>query len=361
MPLQNYGESDADYRIRVEAWNREHGTGRGEEGSPDANGDGTIDRDEAAAYHRGRGSPTRENAAAVADAEAGYAYRDERTSRSTGAYDPDGYRRSGGRGYGAEGGVGEGGGYWGGGAGGAGGGGAGGDPNTWNDWSSGIPVASWLLGQDSDEAAGRADRMMGLWNDLGNWAPSVNDLTADYDEEGYLGDTTPEGALARENWTEWAEGGMTDADRAMMEESRRSTGRAARADREANMSAMEARGMGGSGAELAGMLAAGEGAADRNASMDSAMMGAIQQRQIGATDDLGAWAGEETGYRRGLEERNVGTRNREEDSRISAEETAYQNRERATAGATNQYSGADRDEDEDEGLAALIGTALSEL
>lgn len=358
-PLQREGESDRDYRIRLEEWRRENGTASGEEGAPDANGDGTISREELDSYYAGRGSPSRENAGAAADARAGYAYRDERTNRETGAYDPEGYRRSGGRGYGAEGGAGEGGGWgWGGAYGGMGGGGT--DPNTWNDWSADIPVLRGLLGQSADEEAMRTDRSMALWNDLGNWAPAVDDLTARYEREAMIGPGA-DSLMARDALREWSEGGLTAADRAMMEDARRNTGRAARADREATMSAMNARGMGGSGAELAGLLSAGEGAADRNASMDATMMGAAQQRQIGATNALGEFGAREDDYARGRESRNTDIANREEDTRISAEETAYQNRERATAGATNQYMGANSGHPEDDDWLAGIGTAIDEL
>lgn len=258
-------------------------------------------------------------------------------------------------------------GYGGGAGGGSGGyGGGGGDANSWNDFSSGIPVLSWLLGQDQDEANSRAAadlaRHEGYWGSLVGMMPTEDELSVEYRPEDYVGDTTREGALARGNWTDWAEGGFTDADLAMMEEARRREGRAARADREANLSALEARGMGGSGASLAAMLSAGEGAADRGAAMDATMMGAAQQRQIGATGALADWAAGETDYRRGREGRNTDRENRTRESAAEAAQRAHENRRDIVAGLDNQYSrsGAE-DDDSDEAAAGFIEGLVSEL
>lgn len=293
-------------------------------------------------------------------------YTADRTNRGTGEYDPEGYRDAGGRGYGEDTmGPGEGGGWgWGGDTGGGGYGG-GGDPNSWNDWASGVPGLSWLLGQDADESRNAAERenalRMGLWNDLGNWAPSADDLMVNYRHEGEIG-PGEDSRMARDAFREWSEGGLTDADRAMMEDARRNSGRAARADREASLSALEARGMGGSGASLAAMLSAGEGAADRNASMDATMMGAAQQRQIGATNALSEFGAREDSYARGREGRNTEYDHRTAESTRDARQTAYENRERATAGATNQYGGTTgTDDDNDEAAVAGVGALLDEL
>lgn len=242
------------------------------------------------------------------------------------------------------------------------------DTNTWNDWSRGTPFEGWFgetYDQEASEAAQLAARRAAILGDLAESMPGEDELSVEYGNEGLVRDTTAEGALARSNWRDWAEGGFTDSDRAMMDESRRRAGMTARADREASLSALEARGMGGSGASLAASLSAGEGAADRGASMDAAMMGAVQQRQIGATGALADWASGETDYERGREGRNTDRENRTRESAAEAADRAYGYRQdHATLGlGMNPAGGADeatssardrRDEDE-EGLFGAVG------
>lgn len=211
------------------------------------------------------------------------------------------------------------------------------------------------------DAANRERRRQAALGAAAGAMPSWEDLSVEYGNEDYIGDETAEGAMARGNWMEWAEGGLTDADRAMMEESRRSSGRAARANREADLSAFEARGMGGSGASLAAALSAGEGAADRNAATDATMMGAAQQRQIAATDSLGDWAAGETSYGRDREGRNTDRENR---TRESASEASQQNYENALShtdrviGYSPEGATAEEQDDDQEGL---LGGIISEL
>lgn len=250
--------------------------------------------------------------------------------------------------------------------GGGGGGGGGGVGNTWNDWAAGVPILDWLTGEEQDQANAAADaeraRHEGYWGSLVNDMPTEDELSVEYGNEGLVRDTTAEGALARSNWRDWAEGGFTDSDRAMMDESRRRAGMTARADREASLSALEARGMGGSGASLAASLSAGEGAADRGASMDAAMMGAVQQRQIGATGALADWASGETDYERGREGRNTDRENRTRESAAEAAQGAYENRERLVSGLDNQYGGGRReDDDSDEAAAGFLGGLFDEV
>lgn len=225
----------------------------------------------------------------------------------------------------------------------------------------GIALLGDLSGANARAARRDAEierrRRAAALGELAEFMPNANDLAVTYAMEDSVGDTTAEGEMARSNWREWAAGGLTDTDRAMMEDARRSSGRAARADREATMSAMEARGMGGSGAEMAGMLAAGEGAADRNASMDANMMGAAQQRQIAATDSLADWAGGETSYARGLEGRNTDRENMTRESRSEARQQAHENRAAHTAMSIgmNPYGGRDPNAEEDESDEAVGG------
>lgn len=302
----------------------------------------------------------------------------------------EGYRDSMGRGYGYGGRAAHddsSGGSWRDGYGGSGGsygagGATGSDPNTWNDWSSGVPIVSWLLGQDADEANVRADRerrdRLGIASGLSEWMPSADDLAVNYEDEDYVGDRgaaglTEGGRTARNHLAEWAEGGFTDADRAMMDAERRRSGMGARADREATLSAASARGMGGSGATLASMLGAGEAAADRSAGTEASMMGAAQQRQYQAVEAMNAndatdrgrtddWTRYEADYERGLEGRNTGYHHDTAESRSRARGDAYQNLEDQAAMALGQYGDTRRPDDtSDEDAAGFIGGLLDEL
>lgn len=230
-----------------------------------------------------------------------------------------------------------------------------------------IPIIGDLSGSRAriarSEAERAARRRAAIIGDLAEFMPTEDELSVEYGNEDFIGDTTEEGALARGNWTEWAEGGFTDADRAMMDEARRSTGMAARADREASLSALEARGMGGSGSSLAASLSAGEGAASRNASMDAAMMGAAQQRQIGATGDLADWAAGETEYGRGREGRNTDRENRTRESAAEAAQRAHENRSELTSfelGGDPNARNPNEEEDEADETASGILSGLGE-
>jgi hypothetical protein len=268
--------------------------------------------------------------------------------------------------------------------------------------SQNIPIWDWLSGADANAAAAaaqaEADINREYWEGLVPYMPDSGTLTADYDEEDYIAGPgsewatdTAENAAGRAAMGEsmdqlgtWAEGGFTSTDMAMMDENRRREGMSARADREAALSALEARGMGGSGANLASMLSANEGAAARGTAAETSILAAAQNRQLQATRDRASVAGAsrdasaretagreaynsgESEYRRGLEGRNTGTRNREEDTRIAAEQNAYGNRERAVAGITNQYAtdvgsraaSAAAETEADRSLAGAIGGLL---
>lgn len=245
------------------------------------------------------------------------------------------------------------------------GGEAGTDTNTWNDWSRGTPLEGWFgegYDQEAAEAARLAAERAALLGDLAEFMPGEDALSVEYGNEDMIG-AGEDSLRARDAWREWSEGGLTDTDRAMMEDSRRNSGRAARANREADLAALEARGMGGSGASLAAMLSAGEGAADRNASMDATMMGAAQQRQMAATNALGEFGAREDDYARGREGRNTDRENRTRESAATAAQQAHENRQDYTTlglgmnpnGGTNDARDR-RDEEEDELFGAVGGT-----
>jgi hypothetical protein len=80
---------------------------------------------------------------------------------------------------------------------------------------------------------------------------------------------------------------MTDADRARQTLARMQSGQASRASRDADLAALEARGMGGSGAALASRLGAQQGAAQSLAQQDALMMIEAQARGDRAAQSAG--------------------------------------------------------------------------
>jgi hypothetical protein len=232
-------------------------------------------------------------------------------------------------------------------------------------------IGDWARGEiDRRRREFEEGRNRRYWERLADVAPTREELTARYRDEGFVESgpsawavETDEGNRGRvamdDALTEmerWAEGGLTDTDRAMMDEAAREEAMGARADREAALAAMEARGSGGSGSALAASLAAGEGAATRAASTNASMMGAAQARQMEAARAMGSmggamrdadarrssaldtWNAMNADYARDRERRNTDTSNRERDNEAAAAQREYENRERAVAGVTNQYS-----------------------
>lgn len=246
-------------------------------------------------------------------------------------------------------------------------------------------------------AAEQANREA-MWNRLHEFAPTVDDLAVDYADEAYIDGPGSEwsrdtaeaqggrGAMADalDAMREWSRGGFTDADEAMMNENSSREAMAARADREAALSMLEARGAGSSGSSLAASLAAGEGAAGRASAANTSMLAAAQQRQYNATRDMAAMGGTmrdmdareragreaynagETDYARGREGRNTERENRGRESRADAAQQVYSNREHAVAGIDNQYATdvnrrsreEDRAAENNRGLLGAIGELL---
>jgi hypothetical protein len=265
--------------------------------------------------------------------------------------------------------------------GGSGGGGGGGDGQP--DWlrdmdaaTGDIPFVGNILGSAGRNAATAEERRrvenMGLWAGLMGRAPSADDLAVDYGEEGFIGG--PErselaGAGADAGSIEAQRSalqglqdmgrGLTSADMARMQMSQAEVGRQVRSAREADAAAMQARGLGGSGAELASMIGSQQSGADALWSRDAQAQVAAQQRALqamqaqgslssgmrgqsfeedatrrGAADDFMRW---QTDYARGREGRNTERRGRTAESRASSRQQAYENQERGVAGMTDQY------------------------
>jgi hypothetical protein len=243
--------------------------------------------------------------------------------------------------------------------------------------SSQIPIWNWLDGSSARaaEAQARAEeqRNRDIWGGLADWAPSADDLAVEYEQEGdvagpgrsELGDARADQTSLRaqhaalRQMQDWSRGDLTAADLAQRDAMQRGQAQMARGQREALMQQAQARGMGGSGMALLSAQQADESATARSADYDAQLQAMAQQRALqalqgagslssqmrgqsfgedstrrSAIDDFNRW---QTDYQRGREQRNTGWRNQTRDSRSGARQQAYENRERAAAGMTNQY------------------------
>lgn len=268
----------------------------------------------------------------------------------------------------------------------------------WATDTRGIP----LIGGPADAAYAEAEarRNESGWDALLDYAPTANDLAVDYEQDpGVAADWQAQGAsadadavaaqdLALRGLSDIAtSGGLTAADRARMQLGEMEVGRSMRASREADLAAMQARGMGGSGAEMASMLGAQQAGADGLFSRDAdiqinaeqramdalAGVGNLGSQQRGQSFDESAWNAQNqndynrwnTDYERGRSQWNTERRNDSRDSRSQARQQAYENRERVQAGKTDQWasaaSGRRQDQARNDENAAGIAGALGEL
>src|SRR5690349_12763519 len=152
--------------------------------------------------------------------------------------------------------------------------------------SADIPIWGWLSGAQArrDAARNREDQLaaQGTWGGLATTQPSVYDLTADYLGEGNqdeYGDLIG-GPSAFQNASEggqmqrqamealqnlYQSGGVMEGDRAASRAMRDQQAQQLGAANQAALQNMQARGMGGSGAELAMRMQAGDTMARANA------------------------------------------------------------------------------------------------
>jgi hypothetical protein len=144
-------------------------------------------------------------------------------------------------------------------------------------------------------------------------------------------------------------GGYTDSERAQLQMAQRDAAMGERSQRLAAMESARARGMGGSGMDLMGALAAQQGGANRASDYANQIAIAGQQRALQALQQSGDWAGRmrdqsfsEDSARRAQADAfnmvNVGMMNDWTRARGDAVQTAYGNQMAATAGATGQYN-----------------------
>ena len=207
---------------------------------------------------------------------------------------------------------------------------------------------------------------------LGDRTPTLKDLSVIYGKEDpdlYLPDASEYDALdprtrvsqmqaLRAMEEVYGTGGMTPADAARMQAAQQETGGWLAAQQAANMAQSQARGLGGSGLELAGGLASTQQAAQSLGARDLSMQVQAQNRALQAMQQAGGLAGETRGQdmrrasalddfnmgvarsRRDVAERNVDRGNESLESRAQAHRDIYGYREGATAMRTGQYAGA---------------------
>ena len=230
-----------------------------------------------------------------------------------------------------------------------------------------------------------------MWSDLAKSAPDANDLTPDYvlegngDEYGDLlggpselqaemGPGHQASLQALQNIIE--SGGYTRADQDWTTAQRAQQAQALRGQNEAALQQMSARGMGGSGAELAMRLAGNQSMNSANSMADAQAQQMALQRMMQATGQqqgfdamelqrrnaLDAFNQQNMGWRRDREQRNTGIANRQADAGVTGRQQAYQNQERAVAGYDQQYGTdlqnrnaiADRSQENTEAQADIV-------
>jgi hypothetical protein len=235
--------------------------------------------------------------------------------------------------------------------------------------------------RNEDEYRGREWQTQDAMRRLGESAPTVDDLVADYSMENAYGadvrgpDRSELGtAHGEDNYINAAlrmlqeqagTQGFTPAERAMMQASERNQAQMARSQRDAIAQQAEARGMGGSGMALVQSQLAGEQATQRQADYQAQMQMAAQQRALqsmqalgglggayygqtfdqeatrrGAIDDFNRW---QTEYRRDVSGRNAQRRDAQAEQRAGGSQQVYENsyqRTRDEAGDRGEYGNA---------------------
>lgn len=150
---------------------------------------------------------------------------------------------------------------------------------------------------------------------------------------------------ALDQMQQWARGGLTDTDMNNMRLAQMDNARAERGAREATMNQMQARGMGGSGAELASLLGGQQTMANANNAAGLSMQIAAQDRALRSLQNAGSMASgmrdasfneaygrasaidefnrNNVENRRGVQGRNVDRYNRQEDRRTEGNRDLY--------------------------------------
>lgn len=243
------------------------------------------------------------------------------------------------------------------------------DANDFDTASQYIPLWNDLTGAGERvaaiEAYNREQEQKQMWARLIDSGYAANDLAVTYDQSRFVDNPEFQGVDqatidaqmdALHNLQDvYRQGGLTDADRARMELGRSQAGQAARAQREADMAALEARGMGGSGALQASMMGANQGFTQSMADADLQMQIAAQQRALqamtgaagvagqargqslgeaNAVNDFNQWA---TGREQDWVEKNTDRANQTKESLVDARKYTQDFRKQAVSGAAGQY------------------------
>jgi hypothetical protein len=268
----------------------------------------------------------------------------------------------------------------------------------------GIPIVGPVIDDVSGQGAAReaeaaeAARLkaMGAVDTLEGYTPGFSQLRGDpYEMESanrlgmLLGDSRAgqaqsdprDRAAQRAALTQLQEigrGGLTAADKAALGAGNDMVAQSLRGQREASLQDLRARGMGGSGAEVAALFGGQQSGANAMAQQSASVLNAAQQRGLQALQAGGSLAGQMRGqgfgeqfqrgqavdafnrdnvaYRRGVQERNVGRSNRYTDNTTGAHRDMYGIRERQAAMRTGQYNqeaqDAERRRQESEGRRA---------
>jgi hypothetical protein len=255
--------------------------------------------------------------------------------------------------------------------------------------SADVPIWGWLTGAEGRKAAAQArreqERARLAWDWLMGQAPGVDQLSPEYvgesmgDELGALMGGPSEIARARMDpgvqraLQEMALGRLSRSDQEGMRLATQEQQRLLRGQNEATAQQMAARGLSGSGVELAQRLGTGEAATGALSQMQSQALASLGQRQLGAIGGVQQGYGQDLqrrsaidafnqanlDWRRGRGSRNTEWENRTREARANAFQQAQQNREHAVAGLTGQYGANASGERQDAARQAQTSSSLT--
>ena len=280
--------------------------------------------------------------------------------------------------------------------------------SDFDEGSADVPIWGWLSGASGRRDAARnqaqQQRQERAWQNVLGTTPSEESLTTQYQQLGTAdeyGDLAGGPSAVSQRGAGEADqqrimgalrslqqsGGYTGADRTARSANHAAVGQQLGSANEAALQSMYARGMGGSGSELAARLSGAQGAASANAQGDAQIQQAAMQRALQAMQAQGGLAGQmndqqlqrqqalndynqqQLNWRRGRSAANTELENRTRQSRSQANQQAYENRERGVAGLTGQYqqgqqnrrADAQREDQQNQNAAGWIGALLAAL
>ena len=227
--------------------------------------------------------------------------------------------------------------------------------NDFDETFANMPIVGWLTGADARYQGAQAEQRRranehAIQNLMGGIASADEAYTESTSDE--YGDLQggPSAFAGGDDATSamyelYRNGGYTSADHAQRRLSSMQRGQELRGANEAALQQMQARGIGGGGAEMAARLNASQSMNQGQAMSDaqtqiaamnrgmSALQGA-QQGEFARRGAIDSYNNRTMDWRRGREQRTTDTRNQ-------ARQQEHENRERGVALLTNQYGGAD--------------------